>query len=58
MLSLWRKAIQPGAEAPAPSASLRDLPARVLKDLNIEPGDDFLSPDSIRSRKIPPNQSF
>lgn len=59
MLRLWRKADGRGDEAAlAPVVEVRDLSPHLQRDLNLREVDDFLSPESIRYRKLPPNRLF
>ena len=59
MLRLWRKAGGRGdTEALAPVVDLRNLSVHLQRDLNLLEVDDFLSTESIRDRKLPPNRIF
>ena len=59
MLRLWRKAGGRGdQEALAPVVEVRDLSLHLQRDLNLRELDDFLSDESIRYRKLPPNRLF
>jgi hypothetical protein len=58
MLRLWRKAGGRGEEALAPAVEVRNLSLHLQRDLNLQELDDFLSDESIRYRKLPPNRLF
>lgn len=59
MLRLWRKAGGSGdTEALPPVVEVRNLSAHLQRDLNLREVDDFLSSESIRDRKLPPNRLF
>lgn len=59
MLRLWRKAGGSGdMEALPPVVEVRNLSAHLQRDLNLREVDDFLSTESIRDRKLPPNRLF
>ncbi|HLZ66229.1 MAG TPA: hypothetical protein VKQ29_08350 [Aliidongia sp.] len=59
MLRLWRKAGGRGdPEALPPVVEVRDLSLHLQRDLNLREIDDFLSSESIRNRKLPPNRLF
>ena len=57
MWRFWRK---PKGIARVPNVSLRidQLSAHLRRDLNLPEEAGFLSPDSIRFRKLPLNPSF
>ncbi len=59
MLRLWRK--PDGREAQfalPPVVDVSDLSPHLQRDLNLRGVDDFLSAESIRDRKLPPNRLF
>jgi hypothetical protein len=59
MLRLWRKSGGRGdQEALAPVVEVRDLSPHLQRDLNLREVDDYLSTESIRHRKLPPNRLF
>lgn len=59
MLRLWRKSGGRGeSEALPPVVEIRNLSAHMQRDLNLWGVDDFLSPESIRDRKLPQNRLF
>ena len=58
MLRFWRKAASPIREELVRTLLLRELPPHLLRDLNLPDEIGFLSPDSIRHRKLPPAPSF
>ena len=59
MLRLWRKAGgRRDLEALAPVVEVRGLSRHLQRDLNLREVDDFLSAESIRDRKLPPNRLF
>lgn len=59
MLRLWRKAGGRGdQEALPPAVDVRNLSLHLQRDLNLRELDDFLSDESIRDRKLPPNRLF
>lgn len=59
MLRLWRKAGGSGdTETLPPVVEVRNLSAHLQRDLNLREVDDFLSTESIRDRKLPPNRLF
>ncbi len=59
MLRLWRKAGgHRDQHALAPAVEVRGLSRHLQRDLNLRELDDFLSTESIRNRKLPPNRLF
>jgi hypothetical protein len=58
MLRFWRKAVDPVSEEHVRTVLIRDLSPHLLRDLNLPDDIGFLSPDSIRNRKLPPASSF
>lgn len=59
MLCLWRKAGGRGdQDALPPVVEVRNLSLHLQRDLNLRELDDFLSDESIRYRKLPPNRLF
>jgi len=58
MLRFWRKAADPVGEERVRTILLRDLSPHLLRDLNLPDETGFLSPDSIRVRKLPLAPSF
>ena len=58
MLRFLRKAPDPLREEIVRTLLLRELPPHLLRDLNLPVETGFLSPDSIRNRKLPPAPSF
>ena len=53
MLRFWRRPSGARGEAPVPLMRGDQLSPRLLKDLNLGEEAGFLSPDSIRIRKLP-----
>jgi len=58
MLRFWLRRSGGAADEPAPSMRVDQLPAHLLRDLNLSEEAGFFSPDSIRNRKLPPFPSF
>jgi len=59
MLRFWRRAAShPVSEEYVRSILVRELSPHLLRDLNLPEEFGFLSPDSIRNRKLPPAPSF
>jgi hypothetical protein len=58
MLRFWRKPGGAAAENVVPSTRVDQLSAHLLRDLNLPEEAGFLSPDSIRNRKLPPAPLF
>ena len=58
MLRFWRKAADPASVEHVRSILSRQLSPHLLRDLNLPEEVGFLSPDSIRIRKLPPAPSF
>jgi hypothetical protein len=53
----WRKA-NDAATQPVSTMRVDQLPPRLLRDLNLPGEAEFLSPYSIRARKLPPSSLF
>jgi len=58
MLRFWRKTNGAAAEEVSPSIPVAQLSPHLLRDLNLQPEHGFLSPNSIRIRKLPPAPLF
>jgi len=59
MLRLWRKAGgREDWQALPPVVDVSGLSLHLQRDLNLRQEEDFLSPESIRYRKLPLNRLF